>query len=217
MSLTIRLASSADAPQICGIYSPIVRDTAVSFEQAVPDAKAIAARISETLQQYPWLVCEINRQIAGYAYAGSFRPRSAYQWTTETTVYVHPNYQRRGIARALYTSLIAVLRRQGYCNAIGVIALPNDGSVGAPGFDLMFCVLTIGTLVHRYILTYSLNIHHSLMGQRFMTSWRRLSPLKYKPASKAQPAICRASKTEPCLLTTDNEDISHRPKARSLP
>ncbi len=131
MSLTIRLASSADAPQICGIYSPIVRDTAVSFEQAVPDAKAIAARISETLQQYPWLVCEINRQIAGYAYASSFRPRSAYQWTTETTVYVHPNYQRRGIARALYTSLIAVLRRQGYCNAIGVIALPNDGSVGA--------------------------------------------------------------------------------------
>ena len=131
MSLTIRLASSADAPQICGIYSPIVRDTAISFEQAVPDAKAIAARISETLQQYPWLVCEINRQIAGYAYAGSFRPRSAYQWTTETTVYVHPNYQRRGIARALYTSLIAVLRRQGYCNAIGVIALPNDGSVGA--------------------------------------------------------------------------------------
>lgn len=131
MSLTIRLASSADAPQICGIYSPIVRDTAVSFEQAVPDAKAIAARISETLQQYPWLVCEINRQIAGYAYAGSFRPRSAYQWTTETTVYVHPNYQRRGIARALYTSLIAVLRRQGYCNAIGVIALPNAGSVGA--------------------------------------------------------------------------------------
>ena len=131
MSLIIRLASSADAPQICGIYSPIVRDTAISFEQAVPDAKAIAARISETLQQYPWLVCEINRQIAGYAYAGSFRPRSAYQWTTETTVYVHPNYQRRGIARALYTSLIAVLRRQGYCNAIGVIALPNDGSVGA--------------------------------------------------------------------------------------
>ena len=131
MSLTIRLASSADAPQICGIYSPIVRDTAVSFEQAVPDAKAIAARISETLQQYPWLVCEINRQIAGYAYASSFRPRSAYQWTTETTVYIHPNYQRRGIARALYTSLIAVLRRQGYCNAIGVIALPNDGSVGA--------------------------------------------------------------------------------------
>lgn len=131
MSSSIRLASSADAPQICDIYSPIVRDTAISFEQAVPDAEAIAARISKTLQQYPWLVCEINRQIAGYAYAGSFRPRSAYQWTTETTVYVQPDYQRRGIARALYTSLIAILRQQGYCNAIGVIALPNDGSIRA--------------------------------------------------------------------------------------
>lgn len=131
MSPSIRLASSADASQICDIYSPIVRDTAISFEQAAPDAKAIAARIGETSQQYPWLVCEINRRIAGYAYAGSFRPRSAYQWTAETTVYVHPDYQRRGIARALHTSLIAILRQQGYCNAIGVIALPNDGSIRA--------------------------------------------------------------------------------------
>ena len=131
MHIIIRLASTADAPQICKIYSPIVRDTAISFEQAAPDAKEIAARITKTLRQYPWLVCEINRQIAGYAYAGSFRSRSAYQWTTETTVYVHLDHQRRGISRALYTSLIAVLRQQGYCNAIGVIALPNNGSIRA--------------------------------------------------------------------------------------
>lgn len=131
MHTTIRLASIADAPQICEIYRPIVRDTAISFEQAAPDANEIAARITQTLKQYPWLVCDINRQIAGYAYGSSFRSRSAYQWTVETTVYVHPDYQRRGISRALYTSLIAVLRQQGYCNAIGVIALPNDSSIGA--------------------------------------------------------------------------------------
>jgi len=131
MSLTIRLASTADAPQIYEIYSPIVRDTAISFEQAPPDVKEIAARITKTLQQYPWLVCEIERQIVGYAYASSFRSRFAYQWTAETTVYVHQDYQRRGIARALYTSLLAILRQQGYCNAIGVIALPNHGSVRA--------------------------------------------------------------------------------------
>ena len=129
MHIAIRLASTADAPQICQIYRPIVRDTAISFEQAAPDADEIAARITQTLEQYPWLVCDINRQIAGYAYGSSFRSRSAYQWTVETTVYVHPDYQRRGIARALYASLIAILRQQGYCNAIGVIALPNDGSV----------------------------------------------------------------------------------------
>ena len=131
MHIAIRLASTADAPQICEIYRPIVRDTAISFEQAAPDANEIAARITQTLKQYPWLVCDINRQIAGYAYGSSFRSRSAYQWTVETTVYVHPDYQRRGISRALYTSLIAILRQQGYCNAIGVIALPNDSSIGA--------------------------------------------------------------------------------------
>ena len=131
MHIAIRLASTADAPQICEIYRPIVSDTAISFEQTAPDADEIAARITQTLEQYPWLVCDINRQIAGYAYGSSFRSRSAYQWTVETTVYVHPDYQRRGISRALYASLIAILRQQGYCNAIGVIALPNDGSIGA--------------------------------------------------------------------------------------
>lgn len=131
MHIIIRLASAADAPQICEIYRPIVRDTAISFEETAPDADEIAARIAQTLEQYPWLVCEINRQIAGYAYGSPFRSRAAYQWTVETTVYVHSDYQRRGVSRALYTSLIAILRRQGYCNAVGVIALPNDGSVRA--------------------------------------------------------------------------------------
>ena len=129
MSISIRLASVADAAQICEIYRPIVRGTAISFEQAAPDVQEIAARITKTLGQHPWLVCDINRRIAGYAYGSSFRSRHAYQWTVETTVYVHSDYQRRGIARALYASLIAILRQQGYCNAIGVIALPNDASV----------------------------------------------------------------------------------------
>lgn len=129
MSISIRLASTADAAQICEIYRPIVRGTAISFEQAAPDVQEIAARTTQTLEQHPWLVCDINRRIAGYAYGSSFRSRYAYQWTVETTVYVHSDYQRRGIARALYTSLVAILRQQGYCNAVGVIALPNDASV----------------------------------------------------------------------------------------
>ena len=131
MSIDIRLASAADAPQIYEIYRPIVRDTAISFERVAPAPDEIAARISKTLEQYPWLVCDINRRIAGYAYASLFRSRPAYQWTVETTVYVHTKHQRRGIARALYASLAAILREQGCCNAIGVIALPNPGSVRA--------------------------------------------------------------------------------------
>ncbi len=131
MSVKIRLASKKDAPQILEIYSPIVRLTHISFEHDVPDASEIAARIAKTSRQYPWLVCEIDSRIAGYAYASAFRSREAYQWTTETTVYVHEGYKRRGVSRTLYTSLLAILREQGYRSAIGVIALPNAASIRA--------------------------------------------------------------------------------------
>ncbi len=131
MNAVIRLASASDAAAICQIYRPIVRDTHISFEQTAPGASEIAARIEKTLTQYPWLVCEIGGQLAGYAYASAFRSRAAYQWTAETTVYIHAGFQRRGVSRALYTSLLALLREQGYCQAVGVIALPNDASIRA--------------------------------------------------------------------------------------
>lgn len=131
MNAVIRLASAADAAAIHQIYLPIVRDTHVSFEQIAPTPRDIAARIEKTLSQYPWLVCELDGRLAGYSYASAFRARAAYQWTAETTVYIHPDFQRRGVARALYGSLMAILREQGYCSAIGVIALPNEASIRA--------------------------------------------------------------------------------------
>ena len=131
MSARIRLASRSDAEAIHRIYAPIVRDTHISFEQSAPSTSEIAARIEKTLTQHPWLVCELEGRLAGYAYASAFRARAAYQWTAETTVYVHADFQRRGIARALYGSLLAILREQGYRSAIGVIALPNEGSIRA--------------------------------------------------------------------------------------
>ncbi|MDE2776926.1 MAG: GNAT family N-acetyltransferase [Chloroflexota bacterium] len=131
MTALIRLATSADAAAIQEIYRPIVLDTHISFEQNPPTVSEIAARIDATLAQYPWLVCELDGRLAGYAYASAFRARAAYQWTAETTVYIHEDFQRRGLSRALYTSLLAVLRQQGYCSAVGVIALPNEGSIRA--------------------------------------------------------------------------------------
>ena len=131
MNAIIRLAATADAANIRHIYGPIVRGSHISFEQTVPTVDEIAARIVSTLAQYPWLVCELDGRLAGYACASAFRSRAAYQWTAETTVYVNPDFQRRGVSRALYSSLLALLREQGYCQAIGVIALPNEGSIRA--------------------------------------------------------------------------------------
>ena len=125
----IRVARESDADQMLGIYDPIVRATAISFELAPPGVDEMRERIRNTLASHVWLVCEEAQAIAGYAYASKFRPREAYQWTAEVTVYVHPAQQRRGIGRALYRSLVEILRLQGFCSAIAVIALPNDASV----------------------------------------------------------------------------------------
>jgi phosphinothricin acetyltransferase len=126
----IRLATDADGAAVAGIYRPIVEHTAISFETVAPTAEDMANLIAETLPAYPWLVCEIGGQVAGYAYATKHRVRAAYRWSVDTSVYVAEGHGRRGVGRALYRSLFAVLTAQGFCNAFAGIALPNPASVG---------------------------------------------------------------------------------------
>ena len=125
----IRLASSNDANNILNIYSPYILDTSFTFETEVPSAEAFAERIENYLHYWPWLVCEIDGKIAGYAYGSKYRERTGYQWCVECSVYVHDDFQRMGIAKALYTALFEILKRQGYRNVYAVINLPNDKSV----------------------------------------------------------------------------------------
>ncbi len=126
----IRLATEADAEHMLSIYAPVVRETAISFELEPPSIDEFRSRIRSTLTRTPWLLCEIDGSVAGYAYAGPLRTRQAYQWSVEVTVYVHADYRRLGVGSAVYTSLFECLRLMGYMNAYGGIALPNPGSVG---------------------------------------------------------------------------------------
>jgi L-amino acid N-acyltransferase YncA len=127
---SIRLAQESDAPGVCSIYAPIVRDTVISFETVVPNDDTMVARIRDTLTERPWIVCEDEGEIQGYAYAGPHRSRSAYMWSAEVSVYVAESARRLGTARRLYGALFALLQRQGYRNAYAGITLPNDASVG---------------------------------------------------------------------------------------
>src|SRR6185312_10259505 len=129
MSVEIRLARESDASGILAIYAPIVEQTAISFELAPPSEDEVRKRIRSIQSTHAWLTCEKDGMVAGYAYASKFRPREAYLWTTEVTVYVHQAHRRRGYAKALYLSLFDILRLQGFCTAIAVIALPNPASV----------------------------------------------------------------------------------------
>jgi L-amino acid N-acyltransferase YncA len=126
----IRMATLADAPAIAAIYRPYVVDSIVSFELEAPTQAVMSGRMSKVLAKLPWLVCELDGAVAGYAYASPHHERAAYQWSVDVSVYLRPGMQRRGLGRALYTQLFERLVQQGYYTAFAGISLPNAASVG---------------------------------------------------------------------------------------
>ena len=143
----IRLAGPGDAAAVAAIYAPYVTGASTSFEYAPPDEAEIAARIASTLAATPYLVYESAGEILGFAYASKHRERAAYQWSVDVSVYVDDRAHRRGVGRALYESLFALLRLQGYYAAHAGITLPNPASVGlheALGFRLVGVYRAVG-------------------------------------------------------------------------
>ena len=130
MAATIRLACADDAAQVQAIYAPVVRDTAISFEVDPPDVSEMGRRIRGTLTRLPWLVCERDGEVLGFAYAARHRERAAYRWSVDVSVYVDQQARRAGVGRGLYVSLLALLARQHFAAAHAGITLPNTASVG---------------------------------------------------------------------------------------
>lgn len=128
--MQIRPATLDDAHAIAHVYNHYVEHTTVSFEEATVSAEEMARRIAEVTQRgLPWLVADDNGRIAGYAYASPWKPRSAYRYSVETSVYLASEQTGRGLGTALYRALFECLRQQGLRTAIGGIALPNAASV----------------------------------------------------------------------------------------
>ena len=126
----IRLATTTDAHALAAIYAPAVLERATSFELEAPDGAEMARRVERIIARTPWLVCVHDGAVVGYAYAGPYRDRPAYQWSVEVSAYVRAEVHRAGVARALYTSLLALLALQGFRNAYAGITLPNPASIG---------------------------------------------------------------------------------------
>jgi L-amino acid N-acyltransferase YncA len=125
----IRLAGESDAENIWEIYKPYVMNTFVTFETDIPALSVFRSRMEDILHTLPWLVCEYDNRMAGYAYATDHRSRKAYQWTKELSVYIHDDFKRKGIATGLYTTLFQLLKIQGVKNCLAGIALPNEASI----------------------------------------------------------------------------------------
>lgn len=124
-TITVRIATEADAEALLAIYEGYVRNTAITFEYEVPSVEEFRNRIHHTLERYPYLVAEEDGRTVGYAYAGQFHERAAYDWAVETSIYVAADCKQHGIGKKLYEALEDCLGRQGILNVNACIAYPQ--------------------------------------------------------------------------------------------
>jgi phosphinothricin acetyltransferase len=125
----IRRVKAQDVKEILEIYRPFIENTSVSFEMEVPTEADFWLRIQKYAESAPWLVYDINGIIAGYAYASEHRSRWAYRWNREVSVYIHPDFRKRQVATKLYTSLIKLLKYQGYANLLAGVLAVHEQSI----------------------------------------------------------------------------------------
>ena len=131
-SLEFRPATAADLPSITDIYEHAVRFGTATFELTPPDLAEMTRRF-ETLTAggFPYLVAAIDGDVVGYAYAAPYRPRPAYRFTVENSVYLQPVIHRRGIGYQLLQRLIAECETRGFRQMIAVIGdSANAASIG---------------------------------------------------------------------------------------
>lgn len=113
-----------DAEELIKIYAPYVENMAISFEYEVPTVQEFEKRIEDISSKYPYIKAVRDGEILGYAYAGCFKGRKAYDWSVETTVYVRQDCKRMGVGKLLYNHLEKALREMGILNMNACIAKP---------------------------------------------------------------------------------------------
>jgi phosphinothricin acetyltransferase len=156
LSVSIRPATLADIPAITRIYAQSVSTGTASFELEPPDEAEMARRMQALFDSgYPYIVAEIGGAIAGYAYAGSYRPRPAYRFSVEDSIYVDPKAQRRGAGRLLLAHLIEECERRGFRQMVAVIGdsaqMPSIELHRALGFRMVGTVENVGYKFGRWL------------------------------------------------------------------
>jgi L-amino acid N-acyltransferase YncA len=138
--MIVRAATEADAAALAEIYGDAVLNGFGTFEEEPPSAADMDSRRRAVQDKgLPYLVAEIDGRVLGFAYAGPFRPRAAYRYTLEDSVYVSPDAKGKGVGRAVLSAVIAACEALGVRQLMAVIGdTGNAGSVGlhrALGFE----------------------------------------------------------------------------------
>jgi len=154
----IRPTREVDLPAITAIYEQAVREGTATFELEPPDLAEMTRRYRAlTDGGYPYFVALLDRRVAGYAYAGAYRPRPAYRFTVENSIYLDPAIHRRGVGLVLLRHLIAECETRGYRQMIAVIGdSANAGSIGmhrACGFQMIGTHPNVGLKFGRWLDT----------------------------------------------------------------
>jgi len=156
LPIELRKADESDVPAIAAIYAPHVRAGTATFEIDPPGAGEMLRRWRDiTVRGLPYIVAEAGGQVVGYAYAGPYRPRPAYRFTVEDSIYVDAEVQGRGVGRALLARLIDESTRAGARQMIAVIGdSGNQASVGlhaALGFRHVGVLESVGNKFARWL------------------------------------------------------------------
>lgn len=126
--MVIRPCTIDDISVICTIYNYYIEHTVITFEETPLSIQQMCERFHSYTKLYPWLVCEHNGEVVGYAYASKWKERSAYKHTAEVTVYLKHGLLQKGFGSALYTELFAQLKATGCHVLLGCLAIPNEPS-----------------------------------------------------------------------------------------
>ncbi len=122
--MRVRDARMEDSAEILKIYDYYVKETAITFEYDTPSIEEFENRMRNTMKKYPYLVIEDEQGIWGYAYAGAFVGRAAYDWSCEMTIYLDHNKQKKGLGRMLYEAMEDALSKMGILNLYACIGYP---------------------------------------------------------------------------------------------
>jgi L-amino acid N-acyltransferase YncA len=157
-ALEIRPTVEADLPAVTEIYEHAVLHGTATFELIPPDLAEMTRRYRALTEGgYPYFVATLDGEVAGYAYAGAYRPRPAYRFTVENSIYLRPAIHRRGIGLRLLHRLIEECERRGYRQMIAVIGdSANAGSIGvhaACGFQMIGTHANVGLKFGRWLDT----------------------------------------------------------------
>ena len=151
---TIRPAAAGDVDRLCAIYNHYVLNDVATFEEEAVSPVDMHQRVEEAQKQFFWLVYENEGAVLGFAYAGRWKPRAAYRYSVELSVYIDPKHLGKGIGKQLYADLLGRLRATKVNSVIGGVAGDNPMSIALHhsfGFEPVAHLRNVGYKFGRWI------------------------------------------------------------------